>query len=92
MPPCFSNSSSLNLVVNCLQQFPDLLHTEPLCIVSGGIGESISALLSGSDASVINLGWPDRFIEHGTQQQLYAKYGLDGEGIAACIEKRLKRK
>lgn len=61
-------------------------------VISGGIGESISALLSGSDASVINLGWPDRFIEHGTQQQLYAKYGLDGEGIAACIEKRLKRK
>ena len=61
-------------------------------VISGGIGESISALLSGSDTSVINLGWPDKFIEHGTQQQLYAKYGLDGEGIAACIEKRLKRK
>ncbi|MGN0702297.1 MAG: 1-deoxy-D-xylulose-5-phosphate synthase [Lentihominibacter sp.] len=61
-------------------------------VISGGIGESISALLSGSDSSVINLGWPDKFIEHGTQQQLYAKYGLDGEGIAACIEKILKRK
>lgn len=61
-------------------------------VKSGGIGESITALMSDSDAAVINLGWPDKFIEHGTQQQLYSKYGLDGEGIAACIENILKNK
>jgi len=30
---------------------------------------------------VIRLGIPDRFIEHGTQQQLYKECGFDVEGI-----------
>ena len=30
---------------------------------------------------VVNIGLPDRFIEHGTQEILRGKYGLDEEGI-----------
>ncbi len=59
-------------------------------ILSGGAGESISAVLSESNTPVINLGWPDKFIEHGTQEELYARYGLDADSIADAIIKAIK--
>lgn len=59
-------------------------------IITGGVGESIRAILSDSDASVVCLGWPEKFIEHGTQKELYTKYGLDSDSIAKCIISGLK--
>ena len=38
--------------------------------------------------SIINIGWPDKFIEHGDVKSLEEKYSLDAESIAANIEKR----
>ena len=58
-------------------------------VVTGGIGESIKALLSENATKVINLGWPETFIEHGSQKKLQAHYGLDAEGIADSIRKGL---
>lgn len=60
-------------------------------IITGGIGESIRSLLADKDTHVINLGWPDKFIEHGTQQQLYERYGLDAVSIADQIRTNLKK-
>ncbi len=54
-------------------------------IVTGGIGESIRALTAEGCTRVINLGWPDKFIEHGSQDELYRKYGLDSVSIAEVI-------
>lgn len=54
-------------------------------ILTGGVGESIKSLLADKDCRIISLGWPDKFIEHGTQDQLYAKYGLDAESIAKIV-------
>lgn len=59
-------------------------------VKTGGVGESIRAILSDSKTSVICFGWPDKFIEHGTQSELYAKYGLDGNMIAERIISDLK--
>ena len=70
------------------QQYPLIVTVED-GIISGGIGESIKALLADSEAKVINMGWPEKFIEHGTQQQLYEKYGLDGKSIAKAIKEAL---
>ena len=58
-------------------------------VVTGGIGESIKALLSENATKVINLGWPEAFIEHGSQKKLQAHYKLDAEGIAESIRKGL---
>ena len=60
-------------------------------IITGGIGESIRSLLADKDTHVINLGWPDKFIEHGTQQQLYERYGLDACSIADRIKMYFKK-
>lgn len=38
--------------------------------------------------SIITIGWPDKFIEHGDVKNLEKKYSLDAESIAANIEKR----
>ena len=40
---------------------------------------------------IINIGWPDKFIEHGTCDQLYEKYGMDGASIAERIIEELER-
>ncbi|MCQ2545985.1 MAG: 1-deoxy-D-xylulose-5-phosphate synthase [Clostridia bacterium] len=59
--------------------------------VSGGIGETVKAFLADSPAKVINLGWPDKFIEHGTQEELYAKYHLDADSIANTVAANVHR-
>jgi 1-deoxy-D-xylulose-5-phosphate synthase len=53
--------------------------------LSGGFGNSIIDLLQQSgitDVKVKVIAIPDEFVEHGSQAQLRAKYGLDAEGIA----------
>ena len=59
-------------------------------IVTGGIGEHIKALAADGAAKVINLGWPDKFIEHGSQDELFRKYGLDKDSIAELIRNKAK--
>lgn len=58
----------------------------------GGLGSRVLEFYSdtkGARASVTNLAFPDRYIEQGTQAQLFARYGLDAEGIYKSIKKRL---
>ena len=57
-------------------------------ILTGGVGEAIKALTADHVTKVINLGWPDRFIEHGSQEELYRKYGLDKDSIAEVIRQK----
>ena len=52
-------------------------------VVSGGFGQAVSAELQETD--VLNLGWPDEFIEHGSSAELYEKFGLDAESITERI-------
>ena len=61
-------------------------------VIIGGFGEYLGMLISAEDKKrqVLNLGWTNEFIQHGSQDELFAKYGLDGEGIARAIEAKLK--
>lgn len=54
---------------------------------NGGMGSAVLEYLSdhGYHPQLVRLGWPDRFIEHGTPQELYRLYGLDQEGILNAI-------
>ncbi|MBQ3610831.1 MAG: 1-deoxy-D-xylulose-5-phosphate synthase [Firmicutes bacterium] len=60
-------------------------------MVSGGFGESVKEYLKGNDLKVINVGWPDSFIEHGSADELYKKHGMDAQSIAERIIKELER-
>ena len=54
----------------------------------GGVGEAVARLASerGLDTSLRCLGVPDRFLPQATRDELLARCGLDGEGIAHEIE------
>ena len=53
--------------------------------LAGGAGETVNSILINEDVRVINIGWPVRFIEHGTCEELYSKYDMDGQAIAERI-------
>lgn len=56
--------------------------------IMGGAGSAVNELLMRAKQCkpVLNLGLPDRFIEQGTQEEIYAVLGLDGAGILASIQ------
>jgi 1-deoxy-D-xylulose-5-phosphate synthase len=55
-------------------------------VLRGGFGSAVLEELNslGLATPVVRIGWPDRFIEHGKQDALRAKYGITAE---ASIEK-----
>ena len=61
-------------------------------VIAGGAGECIAAGLSEEHADVLKLGWPDRFIEHGSSDDLYRAYGLDSGSVAERIKEKLEGK
>ena len=53
-------------------------------VLAGGFGSAVLELLADRDlfgVTVKRLGIPDIFVEHGTQDILRKKYGLDASGI-----------
>ncbi|ENC6383044.1 1-deoxy-D-xylulose-5-phosphate synthase [Aeromonas veronii] len=60
--------------------------------IMGGAGSAVNELLMHSKQCkpVLNLGLPDRFVEQGTQQEIYALLGLDDAGIQRSIESWLQ--
>jgi 1-deoxy-D-xylulose-5-phosphate synthase len=55
-------------------------------VLMGGFGGAVLEALSEMqiEASVVRIGWPDRFIEHGKVDQLRAKHGIS---VEAALEK-----
>jgi len=58
--------------------------------VMGGAGSAVAEALqaAGIAMPLLQLGLPDRFIEHGDPARLLAGVGLDAQGIRAAIETR----
>ncbi|RDI25057.1 1-deoxy-D-xylulose-5-phosphate synthase [Pseudacidovorax intermedius] len=58
--------------------------------IMGGAGSAVLEALqaAGIQRSVLQLGLPDRFIEHGDPARLLAGLGLDAAGIRSAIEAR----
>jgi len=69
----------------------DLLVTIEENVIKGGAGSAINEYLMEKNIfkSVLNLGLPDQFIEHGATQDLLKKYGLNVEGILSSIKNRI---
>ncbi len=59
--------------------------------VAGGVGSAVNELLIRENASVrlLNLGLPDRFVDHGKRELQLEWVGLDAEGIYQAISARL---
>lgn len=60
--------------------------------VMGGAGSAVAELMSafGLSKPILQLGLPDRFIDHGDQAALLKGVGLDSDGIEASIHARFK--
>ena len=56
-------------------------------IIDGGFGSAVIEYFaaSGKNINVNRLGIPNRFVEHGTQNELYRECGFDADGISRTI-------
>ena len=59
--------------------------------VQGGAGSAVAECLQrhGANVSILHLGLPDIFLEHGDPVQMLADCGLDINGIVASIRRKL---
>jgi len=57
----------------------------------GGVGEQIAAELKrrGTAIPFLHLGFPRKFLPHGSRRELLSLYSLDGQNIAAAVEQAL---
>ncbi|WP_332908573.1 transketolase C-terminal domain-containing protein, partial [Mycetohabitans endofungorum] len=78
-------------LVRQLADTHELLVTVEEGTLMGGAGsaciESLQA--AGVNRPVLQLGLPDRFVDHGDPAKLLAACGLDAAGIASAIRERL---
>ncbi|HKY01945.1 MAG TPA: transketolase C-terminal domain-containing protein, partial [Burkholderiales bacterium] len=60
--------------------------------VAGGAGSAVAESLAeqGLAIALLHLGLPDEFVDHGDQHLLLSAVGLDGGGIVAAIQARLR--
>jgi len=74
-----------------LAQNSDLLFTLEDNSISGGAGSAVNEGLISLPAicPVINLGLPDKFPEHATQEEIHQDYALDSAGLVQTIRSKL---
>ncbi len=76
------------LVIDMAQQH-DIIVTIEDNAIAGGAGSAINELLVSMTPppTIINLGLPDKFVEHGERDVLLHDCGLDAESIIASVER-----
>ncbi len=71
------------LLKSIFSKFDKVITVEDASIV-GGLGSAVIEYMNDNSykAKVMRLGIPDRFVDHGTQEELYKECGFDAQGIA----------
>ena len=79
----------IELLLKVAAEHEALVTVEDAAIM-GGAGSAVAEALAAAGIlkPLLQLGLPDRFIEHGDPAKLMALQGLDAVGIQASIEKR----
>ena len=74
------------LLHEVFRKFKKIVTLEDGTIV-GGLGSAVLEFMAdhGYSAKVTRLGIPDRFVEHGNQQQLYKECGFDADSIRQLL-------
>ena len=82
-----------DLILKCAAETGAIVTAEEHSIF-GGLGGAVSEVLAwgGAAAPTEFVGLQDTFTESGKYAELLHKYGVDADGVAAGIEKVLKRK
>ncbi|MDX2196009.1 MAG: 1-deoxy-D-xylulose-5-phosphate synthase [Cytophagales bacterium] len=78
----FAKPLDINLLHHIFQHYDRIITVEDGCL-QGGFGSAILEFMADHDYSskVKRLGLPDKVIEHGEQQELYAECGIDKHRI-----------
>lgn len=63
-------------------------------VIAGGMGSAVIEFMVDHEynSKVVRLGIPDRFIEHGTQDELYAQCGFNAAGIIKTAHQMVDKK
>ena len=72
----------------------DLIVTVEENVIDGGFGSAVATYLADRlrpGQKVVNLGLPDRFVEHGPRKMLLEEVGLSPEGIATSVRRHWER-
>ena len=77
-------------ISDCLERYKFAATLED-GIANGGFGSAVSAFECemNTGCNIIEIAWPDAFIEHGTIEQLRDRYGMDAKSIAEKISARM---
>ena len=75
------------LLANLAQEHTLFVTLEDNAIM-GGAGSAVNEFVQANklDIKILNLGIPDEFIKHGTQQEMNEVMGLDSQGILNSIQ------
>lgn len=78
------------LLHEVFQKFDKIITVED-GVVQGGMGSAVLEFMADRNysARVVRMGIPDKFIEHGTPEELYRLCGFDAEGIAEKVREIL---
>lgn len=74
-------------LLETVAQQHDVIVTVEDNAIAGGAGSAVNEYLLSEKAqvSILNIGLPDQFIKHGTQNEIHQELGLDSAGIIAKI-------
>ena len=77
---------SEELLHQIFKKYKKILTVEDGCLM-GGFGSAVIEFMAdnGYNATMIRLGIPDRFIEHGEQKELYDECHFDSEAIKNAV-------
>ena len=75
-------------VIDQLLNEHDVIVTIEENAIKGGAGSGINEYLHSikNNTPVINLGLPDKFLDHGNHQQMLSACGLDTQGIIDTVK------
>ena len=72
-------------------KFNKVITLEDGCIM-GGLGSAVLEFMADNNyqAHVKRLGIPDRFVDHGTQEELYAECFYDADAVIATVKSMME--
>ncbi len=81
-----------DLLTTIFDKYDTILTVEDGAL-KGGFGSAVLEYANTQNykGKIVQLGIPDSFIEHGTQQELYAECGYNQENIVHTIQKLLSQ-
>lgn len=79
------------LLHEVFSKFKNVITVEDGCL-QGGMGSAVLEFMGdhGYSAKIVRLGIPDRFVDHGTQKELYAECFYDENAMMETVRKMME--